>query len=52
MVTPVQRAADRVLRGERLDREDARALWEEADDSLLQQLASHARARFHPPDRA
>lgn len=52
MLTPLERATERALRGERLDRADARALWEEADDALLQRLASQARARFHPADRA
>jgi cyclic dehypoxanthinyl futalosine synthase len=48
----LRRAADRVLAGERLDRADATALWHHADDALLQRLATHTRARFHPPDRA
>jgi cyclic dehypoxanthinyl futalosine synthase len=52
MSTPLNRATNRVLAGERLDRDDARALWTEADDALLQRLATHARARFHPAEAA
>ncbi len=52
MADALARAAARVLAGERIDRADATALWHDADDALLSQLASHVRARFHAPDRA
>jgi cyclic dehypoxanthinyl futalosine synthase len=35
-----------------IDRREAAALWREADDALLSELASSVRARFHAPDRA
>ncbi len=38
--------------GGRIDAVQAGWLWEQADDTTLQALASTVRARFHPPDRA
>lgn len=42
--------AEKVNRGERIDIEDARCLWTEASDEEMKALASHVRARYHPPD--
>lgn len=42
----------RVRNGERLDRGDARLLFEAGSDELLSALASEVRARFHRPGEA
>ena len=52
MTDTFDRAVARVRAGERIDRADATALWNEADDATLSELATLVRARFHPPDRA
>ncbi len=52
MSTALHRAEARVAAGQRLDRDDALALWHHADDDTLARLASVVRARFHAPDRA
>ena len=36
----------------RIDVEEARALWEHASDEELKRLAQDVRARWHEPDRA
>ena len=38
--------------GGELDREGARTLYQDADDAQLSRLATAARARYHPKDRA
>ncbi len=52
MGTALDRATARVLAGERIDRGDALALWNEGDDDLLSRLATNVRARFHGADTA
>ena len=42
--------ADKVARGERVVREEARWLWERASDEELRSLAAAVRGRFHAPD--
>ena len=42
----------KVLRHERITEDEAKALFTEASDAELQQLASHSRGRFHQPDEA
>lgn len=39
-------------RGQRVTRDEAALLWQEADDACLQRLAQRVRARFHRPDEA
>jgi cyclic dehypoxanthinyl futalosine synthase len=53
MVSPVVQAiVAKVHAGERIDRNDARTLYEDADDATLSALASSVRARFHPANEA
>lgn len=42
----------RLEAGTELDRDGAKVLYEQADDALLSRLATAARARYHPHDRA
>lgn len=48
----VARVDAKVRGAERIDDHDALALWHHASDDELSQLATIARARFHPPGRA
>jgi len=48
----VRDVAARVEAGERVTREDAAVLWNEATDEELRYLARQVRDRFHEPDRA
>ena len=52
MGTALDRAAARVIAGERIDRADALTLWNDADDELLSRLATGVRGRFHSANSA
>lgn len=52
MVRSVAEIAARIEGGGRINGEDARVLWERADDEELMRLARLVRARYHEPDRA
>jgi cyclic dehypoxanthinyl futalosine synthase len=44
--------SSRIAHGEPISVDEAADLWNHADDATLSALATTARARFHPPDRA
>ncbi len=52
MHADLDRISSRVHAGERLSRHDATTLWHHASDEQLAELATVARARFHPPGKA
>jgi cyclic dehypoxanthinyl futalosine synthase len=47
--TTFSEIASRVAKGERIGRDEARWLWENASDAELQSLAAQVRGRFHAP---
>lgn len=49
IISRVSEVAEKISRGERIDLEDARCLWEEASDEEMKRLASEVRARYHSP---
>jgi cyclic dehypoxanthinyl futalosine synthase len=50
MVLSYQTIAQRLENLERIDREDAKWLWQNASDDQLQQLSGMMRKRYHQPD--
>jgi len=46
------RISDKLKAGERIDRDEARFLFERADDATLRTLSAHVRGRFHAADEA
>jgi cyclic dehypoxanthinyl futalosine synthase len=51
-VTRVAEIEERLAAGGRIDADDARALWELAEDDELKRLAQLVRGRYHRADRA
>ena len=51
-MTSLDAIRDRIAAHQPIDREDARCLYEEADDALLAQLATAVRDRYHAPGQA
>jgi cyclic dehypoxanthinyl futalosine synthase len=47
--TAISDIAAKIAEGERIDTSEAQYLWLNATDRALRDLASHVRARFHPP---
>lgn len=52
MTTNMIEIKQKVHGGDRITREDARFLWTNGSDEVLQELAQAVRARYHKPDEA